>query len=96
MSEKKTLPFNVNHYVRVKLNDLGREALKRDHAEFWASVRGRSSGVPEYTPPDEDADGWSKWQLWSLMDSFGSHMSLGARVPFDTEILFEVEEPDVE
>ena len=34
----------------------------------------------------EDKDGWSKWQLWDLMSTFGKYISLGCATPFDTEI----------
>jgi hypothetical protein len=60
--------FNLNNKVRVKLTDAGRAALKRDHALFWSA---QGCTMP-YLPPKEDADGWSEWQLWSLMSALGN------------------------
>ena len=39
-----------------------------------------------YIPPKEDADGWSEWQLWVLMQEFGSAISMEMRPPFETNI----------
>jgi hypothetical protein len=39
-----------------------------------------------YRPPEEDAEGWSKWQLWSLMSLFGPCMHMGCDVPFETDM----------
>jgi len=65
--------FNLNQKVRVKLTERGRDILKSDHEAFWADV-GRN--IP-YRPPKEDADGWSEWQLWTLMAALGQHLSIG-------------------
>lgn len=34
----------------------------------------------------EDEFGWSTWQLWVLMSTFGEHVGLGFDPPFETEI----------
>lgn len=68
--------FNVNHNVRVKLNDWGR-SIYMEHFDRY--------GV-ECGPPDEDSEGWSKHQLWVLMEIFGPAMTIGMKVPFETEI----------
>ena len=48
-----------------------------------------------YTPPAEDEEGWSRWQLWALMDVFGPHMSLGVESPFGPVIDALTEAPDI-
>lgn len=75
-------PFNINESVLVRLNDKGRALHRNDHLNFWKSV---GKHMP-YTAPKEDKDGYSSWQLWSLMKAFGPHMGLGLFVPFDAEI----------
>jgi hypothetical protein len=75
--------FNVNEYVLVRLTEHGREIIRKDDAkwgELYPSLRGRS------TLPKEDADGWSKWQLWHLMQTFGPHVANGVQNPFETTI----------
>lgn len=76
--------FNINCQVRVKLTPEGRAAHAADHEAFWASVKART---PRYVPPREDAEGYSTWQLWSLMQAFGKHINLGGPLMFETNIL---------
>lgn len=76
--------FNVNHYVYVKLTDLGRKI----HREFWEPYSGGN-----YKEPDVSIDGWSRFQLHDLMRVFGPHMSVSCHVPFETEIIMETEAP---
>lgn len=76
------MKVNVNECVWVKLNDYGREILAAAHVERWKQ---RSTPF-EFKLPGEDLDGWSKWQLWKLMQDFGPHMYLGGAMPFDSEI----------
>ena len=76
------MKFNINNYVRVKLTEKGKQKLKKDYESF----RKVNPYLREYAPPVEDAEGYSKWQLWCLMEKLGKHISLGGVVPFDTEI----------
>jgi len=76
------MKININEYVRVKLTAHGRAVHAADHARRWAQ-HGRS--MP-YNPPEEDAEGWSRWQLWALMEAFGPHVGHGAPLCFETEI----------
>ncbi len=80
------MQFNVNDYVRVRLNDHGRAIVREKHDELAAFIKGRGGAFHEFRPTVEDADGWSRWQLWDLMHTFGPHIHLGARVPFETTI----------
>ena len=79
------MDFNINDKVRVKLTDFGRQALELDHSQFWANTTGRPAPYT-YTPPKEDAGGWSEWQLWHLMQDLGRHCRIGGKVPFETTI----------
>lgn len=79
----QTIKLNLNDWVRVKLTDHGREILRKDHEAHFARC-GR-----EYAPKKEDAGGWSEWQLWCLFQSFGPHIHLGGKMPFETIIQFE-------
>ena len=90
MSEKWT-PFNINRYVRVKLTDSGRRAHREQHEAFIASSPDseKARELMPYHPPTEDADGWSRWQLWVLMSELGGECHIGGGGPFETEIEFE-------
>ena len=83
----KYVPFNLNEHVKVKLTDYGRKVHMEDHYNFWLD---RNLPVQKYIPPREDKDGWSSWQMWSLMESFGKYVGLGTKNVFDLGILVEV------
>lgn len=76
------LGINTNDYVLVRLTPRGREVLRENHDKLYDGW-GRSK--PIYAPPAETC-GWSKWQLWRLMQEFGEHTYNGAEVCFETEI----------
>ena len=86
----KTIDFNINQSVKVKLTDFGRKVYRDGQIEFWTSV-----GKPEQNPVarDEDAEGWSRWTMWELMRAFGSHMRICGKLVFETNIKVEVGEP---
>lgn len=73
-----SIRININDEVRVRLTDKGRDVLKFNHYRL----------VPHlpFVPSEEDAGGWSTWQLWRLMQEFGDSMHNGCDVPFETEI----------
>jgi hypothetical protein len=48
--------------------------------------RGRAIVAEERPHKRVDADGWSTWQLWDLMQCFGPHIVFGGPVPFETNI----------
>ena len=76
--------FNINDYVMVKLTPRGRDLHRKAHHALMASLPRTPDWA--YSPPTEDAEGWSKWQAWDLMSSFGEHISLGGEPPFETGI----------
>jgi len=77
--------FNINYNVKVRLTKFGKELHKKDWEDFWNSI-GKLDEFP-YTPPEEDENGYCKFQLWDLMKKFGSYCGLGCELPFDTVIL---------
>jgi DNA-binding MarR family transcriptional regulator len=83
------MDFNINRNVFVKLTDEGRRILRQAHDDLHAHIRSVSpmpTNPSEYRPPEEDEDGWSKWQLWELMASFGAHICNGCKPPFELTI----------
>jgi len=79
------MKFNINDYVKVKLNDKGRKI----HREWWDNIYQDCSHPFEYQAPKEDENGYSKWQLWGLIHIFGPHITLGTRVPFECDIIID-------
>ena len=85
----KRIPFNVIETVYVKFTDAGRAELKRQHNDLKRDF----PQIGEEVLIKEDEFGWSKWQLWSLIDSFGHLVNMGnTQLPFETLIEFSVKE----
>lgn len=79
----QAIRFNINEYFRVKLTPRGKAIHRAEHDALNARF---PSANLEYHEPEEDSDGWSKWQAWSLMQTFGPHISMGFDPPFETTI----------
>lgn len=89
MSTKRIeVVFNLNDWVKVKLNEQGRKLLYQNYVSLW---QGRKPPYA-FSLPKEDEEGWSKWQLWSLMGHFGPHVQLGMQAPFDTQMVLITDE----
>lgn len=83
--------FNANHHVRVHLTDHGRAVHRRQHELLLGHLRAVARDEFPYVPPEEDEDGWSKWQMWSLLQTFGPHVWMTGELCFDLNIQFETE-----
>jgi hypothetical protein len=74
--------FSFNDQVRVKLTPYGRAHHAMRHAMLCAAT---GFSVP-YEAPAEDAQGWSTWEMHSLMYEFGDTMCIGnPNLAFDME-----------
>lgn len=85
-------PVNINHLVKVKLNERGLEILREQRLEL--NKRLPENLRSEFTPPKVDKEGYCKYQLWCLMETFGKYCVLGYEPPFEAEILVEVHDND--
>lgn len=67
--------LNINDTVKIRLTDRGRE--------IYQDFRARMRSAAEIRDRPEDSEGWSSWQLWQVMSTFGGdHASLGSLPPF--------------
>lgn len=85
--------FNINEYIKVQLTDYGREMHRKNHDEFWSKIP-HPVLLGDYTPPKEDEDGWSTWQMWTFMEQFGRYMRLGMENVIKTDIIIVKDEED--
>lgn len=77
------MKFNINNLVKVRLSAAGHARHKTNHAVLNAKT-GKGWA---YQAPVEDAQGWSTWQLHTLMHEFGMDCFYGnPLLPFATEI----------
>lgn len=84
----KVIEFNLNEYVHVKLTEVGKNEIKRqwsEHNKLFPDV------FPEFTPKKEDENGFSKWQMHSLISQLGGLCIMGKTPPFETAIKLEIE-----
>ncbi len=89
----KLIKTNVNYYIHVKLTDIGRTELKRQHEQFIKDYPKMPDDLKEHKLPKEDKDGYSRFQLWSLMGIFGHMLQVQTfHLPFETNVKIEVDE----
>jgi len=77
--------INANSMVRVKLTNYGRDIYYHQYDETNERA-GREVITPSYPKLE---DGYLKDQLWSVMHIFGKYIDLGARRPFDADIVID-------
>lgn len=75
--------FNINHYVWVKLTDRGRKLINT----YYDELNFRYPHGVKFTLTE--VNGWSRWQMWDLMEKFGKYCGLGVEIPFETTIRFD-------
>jgi hypothetical protein len=71
------MEMNINDEVWVKLTKAGKETYKKHF--------GQSRLKP--LPLKETLDGWSKFQMWELMNYFGNECYNGSLPQFEKGIL---------
>jgi hypothetical protein len=77
------MKFNINNNVRVKLTDAGKEILRRQFDEMNKTF---PKAFGEFKLPEEDQEGWSEWEMSTLMQYLGKHIVAGYQLPFETDI----------
>jgi hypothetical protein len=75
--------FNINEFVWVRVTQKGFEILRAHDAEWRAQFPRTKWDEAENVQAEQEAHGgWSRWQLWHLMQRFGSALGLGLDAPF--------------
>jgi hypothetical protein len=91
---KTWVPFNVNDTVRIKVTAEGRKAIRERTDDLNNFLRARGVEPQNLLKPrdlQEDADGWSEWQMWDVMSTLGEGMKLGAKCTFETNIQIQID-----
>ena len=79
--------FNINNYVKVKLNDKGIEILKDRHEELNRRLAMFGGKGFDKFKLRVDSEGYYKTQMWSLMEMFGESIGIGFECVFETNII---------
>lgn len=74
---------NVNHYVGVILTEKGIARMREKHEK-----RNELLGLQEPFYVQQDEEGYTKFQLWDLMRTFGDLFATGEDMPFKATIIF--------
>lgn len=67
------LDINLNETVMVRLTPYAIALMTENHFKLFNGAR----FAPPFVAPEKDADGWSRMQLWNLMNEFGDAMYFG-------------------
>ncbi|MNL03782.1 hypothetical protein D3C87_1243300 [compost metagenome] len=78
---------NINEIVKVRLTKRGMDVLRARHEELNDTIKARGGKELEEFNQKIDEDGYSKFQMWDLMNTFGIYMFAGTDLPFATEII---------
>ncbi|KAI9129011.1 hypothetical protein [Acaryochloris sp. CCMEE 5410] len=71
--DSQEINVSLNHAVKVKLTPEGYSHLHRKGT----------------VPPEADREGFSKWALWQLFESFGEAISIGSPTYFEGGIFID-------
>ena len=76
---------NLNDYIKVKLTEYGRMIYRESFVRL---------GLQE-PKINVDEDGYTRFQIWVFMQTFGDKMRMACELPCETnvEIQIKVEEP---
>lgn len=85
-------PFNINSNVKVKLTDVGVHELEKQHNELLRFC----PGLGKFEQPKLDEKGFYTVQMWVLMSSLGYMAEPGSELPFETEILIDLQQPKLD
>lgn len=83
---KQFVEFNINDYVKVKLTGHGVDCLKKNYDDLVS----QGMYAYGYTAPKVDENGYSKFQMWSLMQDLGPYIQMSAKPVFSGLMMIEV------
>ncbi len=91
---KQQIPINLNHTIKVKLTDLGKEIYKHQYDKISEFLK--SNGAPPLVPHDlhYDKDGYVRFQLWSFMGIFGKYATMGSQPFIEKNTMIYEYEPE--
>lgn len=93
---KEYAKTNLNYYVKVKLTDVGISILEKQHNEINEKIKavgGKGLGTFKLKLDD---NGYYVTQIHSLMQKFKDNIGVGFNLPYETNILTQVDAKEVE
>ena len=88
----KFVKYNINQNVKVKLTKTGKKILW-EHFKTMNDEIIKNNGTPFNTPFFVcDNEGYYTTQMWELIQDFEGHIGVGLELPYELDILIEVDE----
>ena len=79
---------NFNEKVKVKLTNYGVQILEERRQKLNEFIKTKNGkGLGDYKLKVDD-EGYTSFQIWELMNTFGDAMQLGTVEPFHGDMLF--------
>lgn len=75
---------NLNEYVKVKLNDFGKDIYYRQYDEINEKIKSLGGKPIESTMPEVDAEGYTRFQIWQFMNLYGEYMTMSGKPVLET------------
>ena len=88
----KTITINLNDIVKVKLTNVGKDIYYHQNDELNEVIKRRGGRLLENRMPRVDEEGYTSFQLHDLMTLYGPHVAMWKQLPFETNMLYEVQE----
>lgn len=85
------MTINLNDSVKVKLTDHGKDIYFHQYDELNEHIKRSGGKLIEPKMPRVDAEGYTSFQLWHLMELYGPHIHMCSPLPFDVNIVIESE-----
>lgn len=80
--------INFNAPVKVRLTEFGIGIMRQKHDELNHQIKKHGGkGLNDFKVKIDD-DGYTSFQIWQLMNTFGEYMHMGFETPFHSEMIF--------
>lgn len=84
--------LNINAFIKIKLFDRGRKIYEEFLKEPYIGLQGYEKECKKFKEPD--GMGYTKFQIWELMQIFGKEVFNGSKAFFDKNQLL-IDEKDL-
>lgn len=73
------MEFNINGKIKIRLTEAGKAFLLQRHYHLFRDYS--PDKKPKFELPKEDKNGYSEWQMWDLIGTFGRFMEVPTMSP---------------
>ncbi|MDQ0492754.1 hypothetical protein [Paenibacillus brasilensis] len=80
--------INFNEYVKVKLTETGLKILREQCNELNSYIGQRGGSKVFGIHNKTDDEGYTRFQIWDLINTFGTHLTMGLPEPFESTMIF--------